>query len=257
MANMQRLLGTMLASRMAGRGGMGGALGSAAMMGLGGPLLRSKAGLAAMGYLAYRSYRGSQAKTDARPAGAEAPAAPPGAEAEGRPAGAGLGGIGGAIGGLVDQVAGQFTGGGRRDGTEGASLGDRIAAALEGKGPAPAPEETVSERKALLLIRAMIAAANSDGRITDAERERICAQLREAGADEEDKRLVKAELSDPKPLDALLREVTDRETAQQFYLASRVAVDGGTPAQKSYLTYLRQRLDLPEDDVDAVEKLTA
>jgi uncharacterized membrane protein YebE (DUF533 family) len=253
MANMQRLLGTMLASRMAGRGGMGGALGSAAMMGLGGPLLRSKVGLAAMGYLAYRSYRGSQAKADARPAATDSPAAPAGAEAEGRPAGAGLGNIAGAIGGLVDQL----TGGGRRDAAHGPSLGDRIAAALDGKGPAPAPEETVSERKALLLIRAMIAAANSDGRITDAERERICAQLREAGADEEDKRLVEAELSDPKSLDTLLREVTDQETAQQFYLASRVAVDGGTPAQQSYLTYLRQRLNLPEDDVEAVEKLTA
>jgi uncharacterized membrane protein YebE (DUF533 family) len=253
MANLQRLLGTMLASRMAGRGGMGGTLGSAAMMGLGGPLLRPKAGLATMGYLAYRSYRSNQARGDAPAVEREAPAAPPGAEAEGRPAGAGLGGIGGAIGGLVDQL----TGGGQRGGEGGPSLGDRIAAALEGTGPAPAPEETVSERKALLLIRAMIAAANSDGRITADERTRICGKLEEAGVDGEDKRIVEAELADPKPLDTLLREVGDRETAQQFYLASHAATDGGTPAQKSYLAYLRQRLELPEEDVEAVEKLTA
>lgn len=251
MAKLQRLLGTMLASRMAGRGGLGGTLGGAAVMGLGGPLLRSKAGLATMAYLAYRSSRGNQAKGDAPAARADAPAAPAGAEAEARPAGAGAGGIGGAIGGIVDQITG-----GRFGGAGDQSLGDRIAAALEGKGPAPEPEETVSEDRALLLIRAMIAAANSDGQITADERTRICGKFEEAGADPEDRRLIEAELADPKPLDALLGEVRDRETAQQFYLASRVAIDGGTPAQQAYLTYLRQRLELPDEDVEAVEKLT-
>jgi uncharacterized membrane protein YebE (DUF533 family) len=253
-ANVQRLLGTMLASRMAGRGGMGGALGGAAMMGLGGPLLRSKAGLATMGYLAYRSYRKSQSPAPG------AQAAPPGAEAEQKPAGtgqaAGLGGIGGAIGGLIDQV----TGGGQRGGSGrdggGQSLGDRIAAALEGKGPEPEPEETLDDRKALLLIRAMIAAANSDGSITPDERARICQAVEGAGADPEDRRLIEGELSNPKSVDTLLKDVRDHETAQQFYLASRAAVDGGSAAQKSYLVYLRQRLDLPEEDVETVEKLT-
>lgn len=253
MANVQRLLGTMLASRMAGRGGMGGTLGSAAMMGLGGPLLRSKTGLAAMGYLAYRSYRKNQGPAPG------AQAAPPGAEAEQKPAGTGqapgLGGIGGAIGGLIDQV----TGGGQRNGQReggGQSLGERIAAAIEGRAAEPEPEETLDDGKALLLIRAMIAAANSDGSITPDERARICQAVEDAGADAEDRRLIEGELSNPKSVDTLLKDVRDHETAQQFYLASRAAVDGGSAAQKSYLVYLRQRLDLPEEDVETVEKLT-
>jgi uncharacterized membrane protein YebE (DUF533 family) len=248
MANMQRMLGAMLASRMAGRGGMGGALGSAAMMGLGGPLLllRSKAGLAAMGYLAYRSYRKNQSDVSR----SDAPATEAGAH-HAPPQG---GGIGSALGGLINQ----FTGG-ARGGASGAepSLGDRIAAALDGTGPAPAPEETVSDGKALLLIRAMIAAVHSDGQITPDERARICAKIEEAGADSEDKRLIERELENPRPLDELLKDVNDRDTAQQFYLASRVALAGGTATQQSYLDYLRQRLDLPSDDVEAVEKLTA
>jgi uncharacterized membrane protein YebE (DUF533 family) len=243
--NMQRLLGTMLASRMGGRGGMGGALGSAAMMGLGGSLLRSKAGLATLGYLAYRSYRKNQGEAGAAPGAAQA-----GGQAGAQPGG-GQQSLGGMLGGLVDSI----TGGQRQPGAGGGSLSDRIAGALGGQGPAPEPEETMSDQKALLLIRAMIAAAHSDGAITPDERARICAKLEEAGADAEEKRLIERELENPKPLDALLKEVGDRETAQQFYMASRAAVEGASPTQKSYLTYLRQRLDLPEDDVAAAEQL--
>jgi uncharacterized membrane protein YebE (DUF533 family) len=262
MANLQRLLGTMLASRMAGRGGMGGALGGAAMMGLGGPLLRSKAGLAALGYLAYRSYRQNQNQNQ--------PSA--GTQTQTASAGGTQAGLGGMIGGFIDSLSG----GQRRTESGGPSLGERIGSALNpgsreprasgpdsAPGPAtveqgaavPEPEATVSDQKALLLIRAMIAAANSDGQITPDERARICARVEEAGADAEDKRLIGQELDNPRSLDSLLKEVTDRETAQQFYFASRAAVEGATPTQQSYLAYLRQRLDLPEDDVDAVEQM--
>jgi uncharacterized membrane protein YebE (DUF533 family) len=237
---LQRLLGTMLASRLAGRGGMGGALGSAAMLGLARPLLRSKAGLAVMGYLAYRSYRSSQGQ------------ASPGAGTTAPEAGAArgsAGGIGGTIGSLIDQ----FAGGQRQPGQT--TLGERIAAAIDGQAPAPAPEETMSDERALLLVRAMIAAAYSDGSLSVAERQRICDKLAEAGVEGEDRRLVERELDDPKPLDALLREVRDQETAQQFYLASRAAIDGATPAQQAYLAYLRQRLNLPEEDVRAADEL--
>jgi uncharacterized membrane protein YebE (DUF533 family) len=257
MANLQRLLGTMLASRLAGRGGMGGALGGAAMMGLGGPLLRSKAGLATLGYLAYRSYgknkggAGGSSAPDAHAAGA-----PASGHVGGGQTGGGQQGIGGMIGGLLGSLTGDQRQGGQ-------SLADRIANALnpqvstEARAQAPEPEETMSENKALLLIRAMIAAAYSDGQISPEERARICGKLEEAGPDAEDKRLIEHELDSPKPLDALLREVNDRETAQQFYLASRAAVEGASPTQQSYLTYLRQRLQLPEDDVETVEKIAA
>ena len=251
MANLQRMLGAMLASRMAGRGGMGGTLGSAAMLGgLGGGRRRGgmggglggKLGLAALGYLAYRTYQDSQQdrKHESR-----------------RPEEA-RGGSTGPLGGLLDSITGGGQSGKARG--SGASLSERIGNVLnprQDKPAEPAPEETVSDNKALLLIRAMIAAANSDGQISPQERAHIIAKLDEAGADADDRRIIEKELQNPRPLDELLREVHDPDTAQQFYLASRAAVGGTNEVQKSYLSYLRQRLDLPDDAVAEVEQLTS
>ena len=76
----------------------------------------------------------------------------------------------------------------------------------------------MEDHKALLLIRAMIAAANADGEITAVERQRILGKLDEAGADPDDRRIIEQELQQPRSLDALLRDVTDPETAEQVYL---------------------------------------
>lgn len=253
MANLQRMLGALLASRMAGRGGMGGALGSAAMLGaLGGGRrgggvgsgLAGKAGLAALGYLAYRAYQDSQQdrqQASARP--------------EEQPR-SGSGSLSGPLGGLLDSLTGSGQSG--RTAGSGPSLGERIGNILNPRQDEPGPDELgVSDSKALLLIRAMIAAANSDGHISPDERTRIITKLNEAGADDDDRRLIEKELQDPKPLDGLLREVRDPETAQQLYLASRAAVDGKSEVQKSYLSYLRQRLNLPEDEAAEVERFTS
>ncbi len=249
MANLQRILGTMLLSRMGSRGAMGGAmggaLGTAALMGLGGRRggLGRKAGLAALAYLAYRAYQDR---------GRAAPGAAAGAEA-----GAGQQRtLGGTIGGIIDSLTGPARGGEAGGGDARPSLGDRIGDAFGGREPAAAPAEgEVSDGRALLLIRAMITAANSDGRISEDERRRILAKLDEDGADADDRRTVERELANPVPLEDLLREVRDEDTAQQFYLASRVAVEGETGVQKSYLEFLRQRLALPEEDVAEVDQI--
>ena len=102
---------------------------------------------------------------------------------------------------------------------------------------------------------ALIAAANADGQITAVERQRILGKLDEAGADVEDRRIVEQELQQPRSLDALLRDVTDPETAEQVYLASEMAIDAGSPAEKSYLQYLAARLNLPEDRVQEMNRI--
>lgn len=247
MANLQRMLGAMLASRMAGRGGMGGALGSAALMGGRGRRgggLAGKAGLAALGYLAYRAYQNNKQnrERDVRPG--ETPQ-----------------GGGGVLGGLLDSI----TGGGQTETTagSGASISERIGNVLNPRQDQPAPQDEpagdspVSDDKALLLIRAMIAAAYSDGQLSPEERARIIAKLDEAGADDDDHRVIAKELRDPRPLDELLRAVQDPETAQQFYLASRAAVEGTNDVQNSYLSYLRQRLNLPDSAVAEAEQFAS
>lgn len=237
---LKHVLGTMLASRMAGRGGTrGGGLGTAAKLGLLGGRrggLGGKAGLAALGYMAYEAYRNREAQAQART----------GSRHE---AGSG-GGIAGILGDLADRFG---FGDSRRGADQGA---ERPAEGV------PSPEarqaaERFSDEKALLLIRAMIAAANADGHISPVERRRILQQLDDSGADSEDRRVVEREIANPRPLDELLAEVTDHETAQEFYLASRAAIDGASEAHRSYLATLRQRLGLSEAEAAEIEGLAS
>lgn len=44
----------------------------------------------------------------------------------------------------------------------------------------------------------------------------------------EDRRIVEREIANPKPFDQLVGQVRDQETADEFYLASRAAIDGET-----------------------------
>ena len=212
----------------AGMGGLAGGL-----TGGHGSGLLQKAGLASLAYLAYRAYQDSQKPA---PAGSRPP--PP---AAGGPLGGildrlGLGGMfGGAMGGGA--MGGSVLGGGAAGG-----LGDRLAGVLRGG----APEPDLGDAKALLLIRAMIAAANADGRISPDEQRRILDSLDAAQADQEDRRIVEAELRSPRPMDDIVREVRDPDTAEQVYLASELAVRGGSEVDRQYLAYLAARLGLSD-----------
>jgi uncharacterized membrane protein YebE (DUF533 family) len=262
MANLTGILGSMLATGMGGRSrrgpsfasspfGMAG--GSAMGMSRGGGGFKQAAGLGALGYLAYKAYQEYQRNnpSGSGPSGS----GPSGSGSSGSgSSGEGLGGIlGGVLGGSTSapsQARAQAPGGG-------SSLGDRIAGMLrpEQQQPEPPPEAALDDRKALLLIRAMIAAAAADGQIDADERARILSNLDQAGADAEDHRFVEKELAAPQPIDGLLKEVQDQETAEQVYLASEMAIEVDSPAERSYLQYLAARLNLDPDRVAALNKV--
>ena len=244
--SLKRVLGMMLASRMAGRGrrrgGLGGGLGglgSAAMLGGLGRRrgMGGKMGLAAMGFMAYRAYQDHQSRTAGRPG-------------SGASAGA-LGGSGG-IGGMIQDVADRFTGGGSAGGS--ASTGGAAEPDLREHEDAA---ERFSDDEALLLIRAMITAAYADGSLSQDERGRIMGHIDEAGGDAEDRRVMQREIADPRPLDELLGQVHDAETAQEFYLASHMAVDPDTDANRAYLADLRRRLGLSDEEANEVQELAS
>ena len=251
MANIGRMLGMLLATRMAGRGKFGSALGTAALMRGG---LGRKAGLAGLGYMAYRAYQDGKAKrAAAEPAEGGRPRDP----AE-RDAGE-SGGLAGTLGTIIDSLTGGQMA--SRKGEPG--RGDQIdsyfdpgpsePAAADAGAPPPAAD-AIDDGRALLLIRAMIAAANADGNISPEERRRIVGRLDEAGADAEDHRLIEQELANPKSLETLLVQVKDHDTAQQFYAASRAAMDGESPTQTAYLDDLRNRLDLPPAETTQIDQ---
>ncbi len=233
----KRILGTMLASRVAGRGRRRGSLGTASMLGLGRRRrgIGGKMGVVALGYMAYRAYQDHQARTAASGGGTSS------------------GGARSGIGGMIQDVADKLSTVG---GASQAPHQAQAAAAPEHQEEERAAEQ-FSDDTALLLIRAMITAAYSDGALSEDERARIMQEIEDADADAEDRRTMEREIANPKPLDELLAQVHDEETAQEFYLASRAAVDGETEQNRTYLRTLREHLNLSEEDAAEVEELAS
>lgn len=257
MADLQSVLGTMLATGMGGRSGLGmddigsvasnmGAFGGSAAEdayggsspGLGvGPV----AGLGALAYLAYKAFQERQKNVQF-----SSQDAPPSSPPSGSPWG------GQQSGGILGSIFGGGPGnvGGGSGGT-GGTLGDRLSQVFQNRGSQQAgsddgayPSLAMEDQHALLLIRAMITAANADGQISQDERQRILSALDEAGAGPDERRVVEHELDHPQSLDTLLQSVRDSQTAEQVYMASKMAVDQDTEAERSYLQYLASRLQI-------------
>lgn len=218
MADLQRLLGGMLASGMGGRSRRGSAfaaspfLGSSRSSGFGG--LRKTAGLGALAYLGYKAYQEYQKNN----------------------VGSGHVGTGSA----------PSRGGGTASHDSGSSLGERLGGLL-GIGNSREPEPAaLDDAHAMLLIRAMIAAANADGEITADERQRITKKLDQAGAGGDERAVLEHELQAPHSVDQIARD-HDQETAEQVYLASRIAMEPDTATEQAYLEFLASRLQIPLD----------
>lgn len=129
----------------------------------------------------------------------------------------------------------------------------------------PAPEETafdidasqVDDNFALALIRAMVAAARSDGHIDDAERARIADKLAVSGIESEAQAFIDAELADPTDLDDIVGAARNEEQKVEIYTASRLAINPDTRAERGYLDMLAGRLGLPDALVDHIEATVA
>jgi uncharacterized membrane protein YebE (DUF533 family) len=230
LADLKKVLGTMLVSGLAGRtGGRGAALATAAPMLLGGGTTKAgmslgkKAGLAALAYLAYKAWNDSGNAPQP-----STPAAPPPEKT----------GASGPFGALFD------------------ALGVFQPKAEGAEAAAPAALPGMDDAQALLLIRAMIAAANADGQITPDERSRILQHLDKAGAGQEERRIVEQEIQSPRPLEDIIREVRDQDTAEQVYLASEIALKGGSATEQRYLDFLASRLNIPDQRRKELDSIT-
>ncbi|MGC2857000.1 tellurite resistance TerB family protein [Novispirillum sp. DQ9] len=120
--------------------------------------------------------------------------------------------------------------------------------------PAPARsgfalEEEVDTRGSdfrLAVVRAMIAAAKSDGHVDAQEQARITAAIQDNGLSAEEKGfLIDAftGAADPVAIAALART---EEQAAELYVASRLAIDPDEEAERRYLDRLAGALRLPD-----------
>ncbi len=209
--------------------------------------------------------------------------------------GGGQGGGGGGIGGMLSDVLGDVgrSGGGKKNlavgglgalagalfgggggSVKGALGGGAMAllsamafSALKGAGEKPAqvpmgllepetPEqEQQLEDEAELVLKAMINAAKSDGRIDQTEVQRILGQLEEAGANQEVRDYLMAEVKKPMDLRGIVSAAGNRpELGAQLYAASLLAIEVDTPAERTYLQDLATGLNVHPQVVAQLEK---
>lgn len=107
----------------------------------------------------------------------------------------------------------------------------------------PAP---LAEAQGRALLKAMIAAAKSDGHVDDRERELLEVELQRL-PDPELRAWVDAELRRPLDPADVAAGVDTPERAAEVYLASVVVADEQTPMERAYLDALARSLKLPPD----------
>jgi uncharacterized membrane protein YebE (DUF533 family) len=118
--------------------------------------------------------------------------------------------------------------------------------------PPEPPDRETAANKAVLLIRAMIAAANADGVIDQAERDRILKKLQSVDLSPEEQAFITKELLSPSSLEDITRQVDHRQLAMQVYAVSLIAVRVDTDAEHHYMRALAQQLDLDEKTIRAI-----
>ena len=101
----------------------------------------------------------------------------------------------------------------------------------------------------MLLIRAMIAAANADGVIDAQERANILDRLKSSELSAEERDFIVSELLSPQDFEGIAAAVTSPELARQVYLVSLMAIEVDTEAERTYMANLARRLGLSEENV--------
>ncbi len=146
------------------------------------------------------------------------------------------GGLGDLLGSVLGGGGGQAAGGGALGGLLGSVLGGGQAPAV------PQQEHAAANQQAELIIRGMINAAKSDGRIDDAEKQKIVESLGDEVSQDEIE-FVQREFSAPLDVQAYAQSVP-KEMAGQVYLLSLTSIDLDSQNEAQYLGQLAQGLGI-------------
>jgi uncharacterized membrane protein YebE (DUF533 family) len=125
--------------------------------------------------------------------------------------------------------------------------------------PPPSPaagvqETTTPQADAVLLIRAMIAAANADGVIDAQERGRIMEKLKAVDLSKEEQQFIVNELLAPQGAQRIVEGVRNPEMARQVYAASLLAITVDSQAEQQYLMNLAEQLGLDARTINSIHQ---
>ncbi|MCZ8279452.1 MAG: DUF533 domain-containing protein [Acetobacteraceae bacterium] len=117
----------------------------------------------------------------------------------------------------------------------------------------PEEEPSAETAEALLMLRAMIAAAKADGAIDAEERGRIAAQLDGAGLSAAARDTVLADFDKPLAPTALAKLASDPMLAAQLYAAAVVGAGEIAAAERAWLDEFAKALKLDRAAAAAIE----
>ncbi len=111
-----------------------------------------------------------------------------------------------------------------------------------------------AEKRAQILLKAMIAAAKADGHIDEEEQARILAQAADSGIGEETVKFLEEQLQAPVDAAAIAAEADSKETAAEIYLVSRLVIDTANEQERAYLDALAGALRLEPEFLRQLER---
>ena len=159
---------------------------------------------------------------------------------------AGKSGSGGGLGGILDSLGGGST-------SSGGGLGDIFNNALQGI--APDQVDDAQEKEAEILLRAMLNAAKSDGKIDEEEQRKITEHLEDIS--DEEAQFVREELNSPLDVDAFINSIP-RGMEEKVYFMSLLAIDLDSEEEAKYLDKLSKGLNISHEVCNQIhEKLGA
>lgn len=155
----------------------------------------------------------------------------------------------GGLGGLLESLAGGGAPTAQQPGA--GSLGDMLNTAFQQGGALQATPSQAQEDQANLLLRAIIQAAKSDGRIDAKEKEALMEHMGDITPDEA--QFVQREFQRPVDIEGLVRDVP-RGMETQVYAMSLVGLDLDSQAEAQYLHNLGQALGIDPEMSNAIHQ---
>lgn len=158
---------------------------------------------------------------------------------------------------LASILSGVLGGGGRQSGSPmagllggllgGGGLSGLLGSVMGGGQPEPAesqaaPQQADANEQALLMIRAMVNAAKSDGRVDQSEQENIISKLGN-DVDESEIEFLRREFASPLDVESFARSIP-KGMEQQIYAISLTSIELDTQNEANYLGQLAQGLQM-------------
>ena len=169
-----------------------------------------------------------------------------GSLAGGAAGGAAAGSLGGLLGGLLNGPAQR---GAQR--SNDASFGEVFNDALSRQDEPEVAPTAEQNAVAGLMLRAMIQAAKADGKIDEAEKERLLGQL--GDLDDEDRAFIREQMAAPVDAQALAREVP-KGLETQVYMMSLMAIDFDNRTEAEYLNSLAQAMGIDQQMANQIHQ---